>query len=67
MGGFPEFFRGDEGDHVSVNVSTMDDIVDGVPNRLEQPPQLRQGWTTTRVWRILRSRQVRSMCTSIHL
>ena len=56
VGGFPEFFRGDEGDHPSVNVRTIDEIVDGVPNRLEQPPQARQGWTATRVWRILRSR-----------
>jgi glycogen debranching enzyme len=54
VGGFPEFFRGDEGERVSVNVATLDDVVDGVPNRLEQPPQRRQGWTATRVWRILR-------------
>jgi glycogen debranching enzyme len=56
VGGFPEFFRGDDGDTVSVNMSVLDDIVDGIPNRLEQPPQVNQGWTVTRVWRILRSR-----------
>jgi hypothetical protein len=28
----------------------------GVVNRLEQPPQVNQGWTATRVWAILRSR-----------
>jgi hypothetical protein len=26
-------------------------------NRLEQPPQVNQGWTVTRVWRILRQRR----------
>jgi glycogen debranching enzyme len=56
VGGFPEFFRGDTDASVSVNVRTIDETVDGVLNRLEQPPQTRQGWTMTRVWRILRSR-----------
>ena len=28
------------------------------PNRVEQPPQTHQGWTATRVWRILRHRGV---------
>jgi len=28
-----------------------------VLNRLEQPPQPYQGWTATRVWRILRRDQ----------
>jgi glycogen debranching enzyme len=60
LGGFPEFFRGDDDASVAVNVHTLDDIVDGVPNRLEQPPQARQGWTATRVWRILRARQTSS-------
>ena len=36
--------------------ATVDALVDGVINRLEQPPQANQGWTATRVWRILRSR-----------
>ncbi len=54
VGGFPEFFRGDDRNVASVNHITLDAIVDGIPNRLEQPPQARQGWTATRVWRILR-------------
>jgi hypothetical protein len=37
-------------------VDTVDAVVDGAMNRLEQPPQVNQGWTATRVWRILRSR-----------
>jgi len=36
----------------------LDVAVDGVRNRLEQPPQTNQGWTATRVWRILRRRGV---------
>jgi glycogen debranching enzyme len=56
VGGFPEFFRGDADGRVAVNVETIDALVDGVPNRLEQPPQANQGWTATRVWRILRQR-----------
>ena len=55
-GGFPEFFRGDPDGSIAVNVSTLDEIVDGVLNRLEQPPQPDQGWTATRVWSILRRR-----------
>jgi glycogen debranching enzyme len=54
-GGFPEFFRGDADGSVAVNTETIDAIVDGVPNRLEQPPQIEQGWTATRVWCILRA------------
>jgi glycogen debranching enzyme len=56
VGGFPEFFRGDTDGGVRVNLETLDVEVDGVRNRLEQPPQANQGWTATRVWRILRSR-----------
>jgi glycogen debranching enzyme len=55
-GGFPEFLRGDLDGRLAVNTAIVDDIVDGVPNRLEQPPQANQGWTATRVWRILRRR-----------
>ena len=55
-GGFPEFFRGDADGSLAVNVAVLDAIVDGVHNRLEQPPQANQGWTATRVWRILRRR-----------
>jgi len=58
VGGFPEFFRGDTDDQLAVNVHTVDAIVDGLPNRLEQPPQAIQGWTVTRVWRILRHRGI---------
>jgi glycogen debranching enzyme len=56
VGGFPEFFRGDPDGGVRVNTSILDEIVDGVLNRLEQPPQANQGWTVTRVWRILHRR-----------
>jgi glycogen debranching enzyme len=48
-GGFPEFFRGDEDGAIRVNTVIVDAIVDGLPNRLEQPPQTNQGWTATRV------------------
>jgi hypothetical protein len=51
--GFPEFFRGDPGDTPAVNTHTLEAIVDGVSNRLEQPPQASQGWTATRVWHIV--------------
>jgi glycogen debranching enzyme len=54
IGGFPEFFRGEPDGRLCVNREIVDAIVDGVPNRLEQPPQANQGWTATRVWRILR-------------
>jgi len=39
-----------------VNTAIVDRVVDGQLNRLEQPPQEYQGWTATRVWRILRRR-----------
>jgi glycogen debranching enzyme len=55
-GGFPEFLRGDVDGEVAVNTEIIDTVIDGVPNRLEQPPQANQGWTATRVWRILRQR-----------
>jgi glycogen debranching enzyme len=53
-GGFPEFLRGDPDGRIRMNRHILDEVVDGVPNRLEQPPQANQGWTATRVWRILR-------------
>ena len=56
VGGFPEFFRGDPDGSLAVNSSILDQIVDGVLNRLEQPPQANQGWTITRVFRILHRR-----------
>ena len=56
VGGFPEFFRGEPEGTLRVNSEVVDTVIDGVPNRLEQPPQTNQGWTATRVWRILRRR-----------
>ena len=56
VAGFPEFFRGDPDGRLAINETTVDAVVDGVVNRLEQPPQANQGWTATRVWRILRHR-----------
>jgi glycogen debranching enzyme len=55
-GGFPEFLRGESDGCLRLNTETVDVLLDGVPNRIEQPPQTRQGWTVTRVWRILRQR-----------
>ena len=60
-GGFPEFLRGDADGSLAVNEIIVDAIVDGVPNRLEQPPQVNQGWTATRVWRILCARNAVSL------
>jgi glycogen debranching enzyme len=57
IGGFPEFFRGDADGRIAVNTTTIDELVDGTLHRLEQQPQANQGWTATRVWHILRSRQ----------
>jgi hypothetical protein len=55
-GGFPEFLRGDPDGSLAVNHEIVDVVVDGLANRLEQPPQANQGWTATCVWRILRNR-----------
>ena len=55
-GGFPEFVRGDPDGSIALNREIVDAVVDGLPNRLEQPPQADQGWTATCVWRILRNR-----------
>jgi glycogen debranching enzyme len=57
-GCFPEFFRGEPDGSVRLNRRTVDSTRDGVSNRLEQPPQINQGWTATRVWRILSRRGV---------
>ena len=54
VGGFPELFRGEEDGSIALNTATIDVVQDGAVNRLEQPPQPFQGWTATRVWRILR-------------
>jgi glycogen debranching enzyme len=56
VGSFPEFFRGDSDGTIRVNTEVVDAVVDGAWNRLEQPPQANQGWTASRVWRILRHR-----------
>jgi glycogen debranching enzyme len=57
-GGFPEFMRGDTDGSLTVNNVIVDTLIDGQLRRLEQPPQLNQGWTATRVWRILRHRNL---------
>jgi glycogen debranching enzyme len=63
-GGFPEFLRGDVDGSVRVNTEILDMIRDGVRNRLEQPPQANQGWTASRVWRILhRTEKKHEPCT----
>jgi glycogen debranching enzyme len=58
VGAFPEFFRGNTDGSIALNEATLDQLVDGVMNRLEQPPQMAQGWTITRVWSILRRRNL---------
>jgi glycogen debranching enzyme len=56
IGGYPEFFRGDIDGEIRVNTEIVDALVDGRPNRLEQPPQAEQGWTATAIWSILARR-----------
>jgi glycogen debranching enzyme len=56
--GFPEFVRGDIDGSISVNTDVLDTLADGQLRRLEQRPQHRQGWTATRVWQILRRRNL---------
>jgi glycogen debranching enzyme len=51
-----EFFRGDTGPEVHINTVIHEVLVDGRQRRLEQPPQPIQGWTATRLWRLLRRR-----------
>ena len=65
VGGFPEFFRGEHDGRLCVNLETLDNVVNGEPNRLEQPPQPNQGWTATRVWRILRRRGALAPSTAL--
>jgi glycogen debranching enzyme len=57
VGGFPEFFRAEQDGSLRVNLQTVDVMQDNIVNRLEQPPQPIQGWTVTRVWRILSRRE----------
>ncbi|HTD79729.1 MAG TPA: hypothetical protein VK898_18985, partial [Chloroflexota bacterium] len=56
VGGLVEFFRGDPDADVAINRSPVELELDGARILLEQPPQLVQGWTVTRLWRILRRR-----------
>jgi hypothetical protein len=56
VGELVEFFRGDLDDRVRINECVVDVMDDGRIRKLEQPPQHTQGWTATRVWRILRRR-----------
>jgi glycogen debranching enzyme len=50
---FPEFFRGEVNGTVSINTGQVTYIRDGEVHFREQQPQVAQGWTVTRVWRIL--------------
>jgi glycogen debranching enzyme len=55
--GFPEFLRGDTDDEIRVNTQVTEAVLEeGVEVPREQPPQDPQGWTVTRVSRILRRR-----------
>ena len=54
IGDFPEFFRGDLDGRITINRKVVRYWRDGRIHFREQPPQPQQGWTTTRVWRILR-------------
>lgn len=47
VGGYPELFRSDSTQNGSVNRFLVDvsDRQSGKPNRINQPPQLLQGWT----------------------
>ncbi|HEY3064003.1 MAG TPA: hypothetical protein VGL99_33955 [Chloroflexota bacterium] len=57
--GFPEFLRGDTDEQIRVNTRVLDAVLeDGRTVRLEQPPQDPQGWTVTRVARILSRRGI---------
>jgi glycogen debranching enzyme len=56
VGYLAEFFRGDPGERVRVNVRVVKGYADGVYRTVEQPPQRTQGWTASRVWRIMRRR-----------
>jgi glycogen debranching enzyme len=56
VGALPEFFRGDPDGSIRVNTHVVDVPADGAMRRVEQPPQWTQGWTASRVWKILRRR-----------
>jgi glycogen debranching enzyme len=54
VGTFPEFFRGEIDGSISINREQITYMRDGDLHFREQRPQENQGWTVTRVWRILR-------------
>jgi glycogen debranching enzyme len=57
VAGLPvEFFRGDQDGTIAINTRSVYVRHNGERRRVEQPPQRIQGWTVTRLWRILRSR-----------
>jgi glycogen debranching enzyme len=51
-----EFFRGDTDGEIRVNKQRCVLTVMGNERTVEQPPQQVQGWTVSRVWRIMRRR-----------
>jgi glycogen debranching enzyme len=57
-GCLPEFVRGEIDGSLALNTRVVDTLADGQLRRVEQPPQLNQGWTATRAWRILRQRKL---------
>jgi glycogen debranching enzyme len=56
VGALVEFFRGDVDADIRINRQTVDVKVLGTWRRVEQEPQKTQGWTVTRLWRIMRRR-----------
>jgi glycogen debranching enzyme len=56
VGYMAEFFRGDTDGGIRVNTRTIKLKVLGQERTIEQSPQRTQGWTTSRVWKILRRR-----------
>jgi glycogen debranching enzyme len=61
-----EFLRGDAIAGVRINTQVLDELEDGVVRRREQPPQRVQGWTVTRLWRILRRRGLLAAASERH-
>jgi glycogen debranching enzyme len=51
-----EFFCGERDGSIAINTRTLTALRDGELRVVEQPPQAVQGWTATRLWRILRRR-----------
>ena len=61
LGRMAEFFRGDTDGRVRVNERTYELEMEGERRKVEQPPQPLQGWTTSRVFRIMRRRGLISL------